>query len=315
VRALDWGVGAGLLLVSLKVTSDLAVREYEDVALEETEPEGSAVWVNGARIHYHELGQGQPLLLLHGLGASTYSFRHNLPELSRHFRVIAMDLPGYGLSSRAVPDLSLTAQTQYVTGFLDHLGLERITVVGHSMGGSVAQRLAVTAPDRVERLVLLASTTDEFMLRGAFASAVMAPFIPVFVTAVLHNPQVREMWVRRAVHDPDHLTPEIRAAYAAPGHIIGHVAAFQRLMIDRMRDQPLDLGRIAAPALIVWGETDRIVSLAHGRQLEASIRGSRLVVVPRAGHWVPEEQPVAVNGLIRDFVLDASREGASEALA
>jgi pimeloyl-ACP methyl ester carboxylesterase len=312
VRALDIAIGAGLMLTGLKVTSDLAVREYEDIALEETEPEGSIAWIGGARVHYLDYGSGPPLVLLHGLGASTYSFRHNLPELARHFRVLALDLPGYGFSSRNVPDMSITAQAHYLSGFLDHLGLQRVAIAGHSMGGSVAQRLAVMAPERVERLVLLASTTDEFMSRGAFASAVMAPFIPVFVTAVLHNPQVREMWVRRAVHDPEYLTPEIRAAYSAPGHIIGHVAAFQRLMIDRLRDQPLDLSRIAAPALIVWGETDRVVSLSHGRRLEASIRGSRLVIVPRAGHWVPEEQPEAVNGLIRDFLLGSHDQGETE---
>ncbi len=302
MRKIHIALGAGALVLGAKLAGDLAVRRHEDLKLEDTLPSGRIAWLNGLRIHYLDQGSGPPLVFLHGLGASNYSFRHNLPELARTFRVIVPDLPGYGLSSRDVPDLSMTAQTLYLAAFLDQLGIERATLAGHSMGGSIAQRFAVMFPHRVDGLILIASTTDEFMRRGAIASSLLAPFIPVFIATVMLNPVLRERWVRQMVHDPAYLTTEIRANYAAPGHIIGHVAAYQRLMLDRARDEPIDLASIRAKALIVWGESDRVVSIDHGRLLDRAIPDSRMAVVPQAGHWVPEEQPGAVNALIAGFL-------------
>ncbi len=306
-------IGTGALIGGAKLAGDLGVRNYEDVDLEATAAIGSLAWLDNVRVHYLDQGSGPPLVLLHGLGSSTYSFRHNLPALSSRFRVVAPDMPGYGLSSRDVPDLSLTAQARYLASFLDQLGIERASIAGHSMGGSVAQRFALMWPDRVDRLVLIASTTDEYMLRGAWASFMMAPFVPFFVTAVMHNPVLREQWVRRAVHDSSYLTPEIRANYAQPGHIIGHVAAYQRLMLHRRRDLPIDVSAIKAPTLILWGDTDRVVSLDHGRRL-AAIPDSRLELISKAGHWVQEERAEEVNALISGF-LTASEPDARRRLA
>ncbi|HXH22887.1 MAG TPA: alpha/beta fold hydrolase [Dehalococcoidia bacterium] len=294
-------IGAGL--AAAKLGGDLEARRYEYVDLEATKPPGHLAHVPGVgRIHYLDQGEGPAVVLLHGLGASTYSFRLNLPEIARGRRVIAVDLPGHGFTSRDVADLSLTAQAGYLASLLDLLSLERVALVGHSMGGSIAQRFAVAYPERVARLVLIASTTDDFMLRAAGASPWLAPFVPAFVAAVLHNHPVRRRWLSRAVYDPAYLTPEVIAAYEAPGHIRGHTRAYQRLMRDRRRDARIDLGRIRAPTLIIWGDTDRIVSLRHGETLARGISGSRLVVLPRTGHLVPEEQAEAVNRLLTDFL-------------
>lgn len=294
--------GAGATLAAAKIASDLSVRNYEDVSLQETVPPGKIAWVEGIRIHYDDAGSGPALVLLHGLGASIFSLRKNIPDLARSFRVIAPDMPGYGLSSREASDLSLTAQSLYLEALLDQIDVHRVSIVGHSMGGSVAQRFALRRPDRVERLVLIASTTDGFMRSASWASRLLRPFIPLFVTLVLHGAAGRRLWSRAAVYDQSYLTPEILAGYAAPGHIRGHTSAYQRLMVDRAKDKAIDASQIRAPTLLVWGERDRIVSIEQGRRLHDAIRGSRLVVVPRAGHWVMEEQPESVNRLIRDFL-------------
>jgi pimeloyl-ACP methyl ester carboxylesterase len=249
--------------------------------------------------------------LLHGLGASAYSFRLNRPELSQSFRVVTIELAGHGYSDRSAPDLSMTAQADYVAGLLDQVGIESAIFIGHSLGGSVAQRVAAARPEKVAGLVLIASTTDEFMGRAAWAGPALSAFIPTFLTAVLHNHVVRPHWHRLAVYDPAYLTPDVTAAYAAPGHVRGHAAAYQQLMRDRRRDARLDLGRIVAPTLIVWGDTDRIVRIGHGRRLERGIAGSRLVVVPRAGHWLPEERPDVVNAMIGDFAASLKTPTAS----
>ena len=300
-------LAATALVAGLKLASDLAVRRYEYLRLDDTEPEGSLANIEGLGIHYLDAGQGNPLVLLHGLGASTFSFRQNLPQLSRSFRVIVPDMPGHGRSSRAVTDLSVTAQARHLATLLDHLGIEGVSIAGHSMGGSVAQRFAASWPERVERLVLIASTTDRYMMRASPLSPLLAPFIPAFATSVLHNRRGRDRWLRRVVHAPSYLTPEIKGGYEAPGHIRGTVAAYQRLMLDRRHDEPIELGSIQAPALIIWGDSDCVVTVDHGRRLADAIPDSRLVVVPEAGHLVQEEQALTVNQLIEEFVGQGSQ--------
>jgi pimeloyl-ACP methyl ester carboxylesterase len=301
MRPLALAAGACASLAAVRLAVDRAVRSYEDLPLERTVPLGRTATVDGLRLHYLDEGSGPAVVLLHGLGASTFAFRHNVPALTRRFRVVAVDLPGHGLSGRDAPDLSLSAQARYVTGLLDQLGIERAVVVGHSMGGGVAQRIAIAQPGRVAGLVLIASTTDRFFKRAAAASPLLRHLVPVFATAVLHNRFVRPLWSRAAVFDPAHLAPEVIAGYAAPGHVPGSVAAYQRLMGDRVRDADADLAAIDRPALIVWGDADRIVPIEHGRALAAALPQAGLVVVPRAGHWVQEEQPAEVNRLIADF--------------
>jgi pimeloyl-ACP methyl ester carboxylesterase len=131
---------------------------------------------------------------------------------------------------------------------------------------------------------------------------VLAPFIPAFVSTVLHTQPGRRRWLGRAVYDRAYLTAEIIAGYEAPGHIRGHTRGFQRLMRDRCRDEPIDPGRIEVPALIIWGDSDRVVSIRHGERLAAAIPESRLVVVPQAGHLVQEEKADAVNELLLEFL-------------
>src|SRR5581483_10440425 len=241
MRPLALAAGACACLAAVKLAADRAVRSYEDLPFERTVPLGRTATVDGLRLHYLDEGAGPAIVLLHGLGASTFAFRHNVPALACRFRVVAVDLPGHGLSGRDAPDLSLSAQARYVSGLLDQLGIERAVVVGHSMGGGVAQRIAIAQPGRVAGLVLIASTTDRFFKRAAAASPLLRHLVPVFATAVLHNRFVRPLWSRAAVFDPAHLAPEVIAGYAAPGHVRGSVAAYQRLMRDRGRDADADL--------------------------------------------------------------------------
>ncbi len=293
-------VGLGLT----KLAGDFASVRYEDLDLRDATPPGKTVAINGLRLHYEEAGSGDPVVFLHGLGASTFSFRKNLDVAGRGFHAVAIDMPGHGYSSRDVADLSLSAQTGYLRVFLDALGIDRASLVGHSMGGTVAQRFALAYPDRVRRLVLIASTTDRQMRSGSKPGRVVAPFLPALLGAVFFNPALRDFWHRAAVVDPGHLTPEVLAGYARPGHIRGHMDAYKRFLVDRTRDGPIDAARIRAPTLVLWGARDRLVPLRTADELARLIPDSRLRVIPRAGHWVQEEQPEEVNSALLEFLRE-----------
>src|SRR4030042_265658 len=149
-----------------------AARGWKNQRWEEVEKPGLIRRVDGVDLHYVDAGNGPPLLLLHGLGGSTFGFRRLIPILSPRFRLLALDLKGFGYSERPLDgDYSLTAQARLAKDFLDALNIERAAVLGHSLGGAIAMRLAVDFPERVERLILVSSASDHETRRGGRGAA------------------------------------------------------------------------------------------------------------------------------------------------
>jgi pimeloyl-ACP methyl ester carboxylesterase len=284
-----------------------AVRRWEDLDLATVEKPGRLISVEGVELHYTETGQGPPILLIHGLNGCTFSFRHLAPLLSDGFRVLALDLMGFGYSERPPhADYSLVAQARLVSGFLDALGIEKASVLGHSLGGAVAMHLAVRFPDRVEKLILVDSASDSETRRGVRSARLSRPLLPVVAVFTVQNRRFRRMSLRSGFYDPALITPEIMEGYITPTRIRGHLRSLGNLMVDRRRDPALDPAAITQPTLIIWGAADRWLPATHGRRLQALIPNSRLVVIERAGHLVLEEQPEESARAIRGFLREES---------
>ena len=187
-----------------------AVRRWEDIDLVAAPKPGRSIEVDGVHLHYVEAGEGPPLLLLHGLNGSTFGFRLLAPYLTPHYRTIALDLMGFGYSDRPQHrDYSLGAQARLVDGFLDALGIERASVLGHSLGGAVAMHLALEFPERVDRLILASSASDSETRRGLRSSRLVRPLLPVVAAFTVQNQRFRRMSLRSACYDPAFVTPEI----------------------------------------------------------------------------------------------------------
>ncbi len=264
---------------------------------------GHVARLSDADLHYVDRGSGPPLLLIHGLGASLFTFRKNVDDLAQRFRVIAVDLGGFGGSSRELADYSQTVHARRLVELLDRLGIDRASVLGHSMGGSIAMRLAATYPARVERLVLVAPASPDDMRRAAWLTSLLAPLFPL-AALVYYTRRVRERTLRTAFHDPSRMDEEVFQSYWRPARVRGHLRALSRLMADRRRDLPVDLSAIQAPALILWGASDTWLRPSRGEALRRSIPDSRLVVVPEAGHLLPEEQSVVFSRLVTEFLAE-----------
>ncbi len=283
--------------------SSRRMRRWEDRDLASAPKPGREVYVDGVRLHYVEAGEGPPLLLLHGLNGSTFSFRLLMPYLAPHFRTIALDLKGFGFSDRpAGGDYSLGEQARLVAGFLDALGVEKAFVLGHSLGGAVAMRLAIAYPERVERLILVSAADDSELRKGLRSARVIRPMLPIVAAFTLQNERFRRMSLRSACYDPAFVTPEVVEGYLSPTHIRGHLRALGSLMVDRRRDAPLDVTSITQPTLILWGTADRWMPSVHGQALQSLIPEASLVLIEKAGHLVLEEQPQESSGAIIDFL-------------
>jgi len=293
----------GVAFAGLYAYAWYAVRRFEDLEPESAGAPGTFLDVDGVRLHYVEAGQGEPVVLIHGLGASTFSFRYLIPELAQAYRVIALDLKGFGYSARpAGGDYSQTAQAALVEQAMARLGVERAAVIGHSMGGAVAMRLALLAPARISRLVLVASATDHEMRRGVLPARLFRPLLPLGALLAWHRRRVRRLWFRTAVHDPAHLTPDVLEGYFRSSRMKGHMRALGALLAHRSRDEPLAPERIQQPALILWGEHDRWLPLARGEELARRIPNARLLPIRTAGHLPLEEQPESCNRAILAFL-------------
>jgi pimeloyl-ACP methyl ester carboxylesterase len=258
-------------------------------------PPGRIKEVDGEWIHYLDEGSGPPIVLIHGFTGSTFTWRNTMPALAATHRVVAFDLPGFGFSDRN-PDLEYTpeAHARRVVRLMDTLGIDRATVVGHSMGGGVAERVAVEHPERVEQLVLVASVDasarpdwerrPEAMLRVALLGAAL-----VFRSPWLARRSVRT--VVGAMAPDEYASDEVVDGYLAPLLRPGTVQCV-KLLFEETREMPcVDVGAIKAPTLVISGELDREVPARVGDALASKIPGARHVVQPLSGHLLAEEKP------------------------
>jgi pimeloyl-ACP methyl ester carboxylesterase len=263
--------------------------------------------VEGTRVHYCELGSGPPLVFVHGLSGAWQNWLENIPHFARTHRVIALDLPGFGASPVPEWEISIEAYGRLLGGLCDELGVERCNLVGNSMGGFVAAEVAISDPERIDRLALVsaAGISHARMRRtpataSARVAAAMAPYAFKVHEQALTRPVLRHYALGGVFYKPTALRPEIlwenvHAGLDAPGFL----AAVQGLVGYDFTDR---LPEIEVPTLIVWGRQDRVVPPADGQEFERLIPGSRLVVFDRCGHVPQLEKPARFNALLEEFL-------------
>ena len=260
-------------------------------------PEGIIRDVAGAKVHYIDEGSGPAVILIHGFAGSTFSWRFVIPDLAKAHRVIAVDLPGFGFSDRGLEvDYSHTGQAERIVALMDLLGIQGATLIGHSMGGAIAQRVAASHPERVERLVLVAAVSaaqpPDVARRGRAAG-------PMFTLVGVAQRSPRAMYavgrraLRRMVHDAEYATEEVMRGYIDPLLIPGTVAAVRKMTAATGEEAPADLSGISVPTLVLSGASDRLIPPEKELELAQAISGARYLVIPEAGHLLAEERPEA----------------------
>jgi len=261
--------------------------------------------VASQRVRFVRAGTGSAVVLIHGFGSSIYTWKDVIPALAVRHDVIALDLPGFGESDRPA-DLSLDAFPAAVIGLMDRLGIERTALVGNSMGGATAAIVAATAPERVSRLVLLDAAgfnmepeARPFMVRLTTSWA--APVLGLLPGKRL----LVERSLRQVFHDDTLVTEERVSEYLAPAQRPGTFPALRSLGASlRARPEAVAaaLSAISAPTLVIWGDDDRWIPIAHADRFVAGIKGARKVVIPACGHVPQEEKPAEVARLVLEFL-------------
>ncbi len=277
----------------------VAIKESIDWEL--IDKPGTVVEIDGYGVHYIDRGSGPAIVLVHGFGGQTYSYRSLIPILARDHRVIAVDLKGYGYSERsATAGLSHTDQAEMLYALLAKLGIERAVFVGHSMGGGIVQRLAARHPDCVDALVLAASVTgEERFSRRTLPALIIKPLMPL-----LAGIAARRIY-NASFYDRSLASPEHFAEYIRPATIKGSMDGLLASMRDSARDEPIAAERITCPVLLLYGADDRAVPLSAAQRIRERTPSARLVVIDKAGHLLLEEKPEECAATIVDFLRES----------
>lgn len=252
-----------------------------------TEPPRRTRPVAGHPAAWLEAGSGPPLVLVHGAGGSADLWRRQLDGLADVTRVVAPDLPGHGpLGGRGKP--SVAGYAAWLEGFLAVLDAEPVVLVGHSMGGAVAQTLALARPERLAGLVLVGTGARLRVLAR-------------IVDLLRHHPREGQSVIRElsfAAGAPRECTEMVDRVLreGAPLVTLGDYLACDRFDVGER------LAALRTPTLVLTGTEDRLTPPKYGRFLAEAIPGARLVEIPAAGHFPHLEQPVAVNTAIREFL-------------
>jgi len=267
--------------------------------------------LDGLVLHYLAEGRGPATALVHGLGGFAESWRHNIPALACHGRVIALDLPGFGRSGKPRRPYTLDFLARALDGLLRGLGVDTVRLVGHSLGGAVAARFALDHPGRVERLAFLGAAVPGFHLRPSWIYRTLSlPGLGEMLSSLV-TPGICATALERCFAHPD--TEEIRFfvehEYAARASRAGR-AAYLSLLRSAKDDFTVDadayraaLSRLGRGVLVVHGLQDRVIPLVHARQVADGLNVAEPHWLDRCGHFPQIEHPAVLNTYLRDFLF------------
>lgn len=259
---------------------------------------------NGIGLSYEIHGEGQPLVLISGLGYSLWQWHRMVPFLSEHFQVITFDNRGVGQSDKPEGPYSAQMLAADTAGLLDALGIEKAIVMGHSMGGFIAQAMALDFPQKVEKLILCSTnfggprhvpvTAEAMAVLTDVSSDPLTRFKNGLVVSTApgwseKNAEMVQQWIEWRVANPIEPAP-YQAQLAIGLSLLPEADAFEN-----------QLTRINVPTLILFGGHDKVVPPANAFLLAEKIAGSQVVIFPDAGHFFPIEIPEAASRAIIEF--------------
>lgn len=274
-------------------------------------PDSLFLELEGIEVHYRVTGKGAPaFVLLHGFGASTFSWRELLGPLGSWGQAVAFDRPAFGLTARPLSwsgrnPYSPETQVALTIELMDALGLEHAVLLGHSAGGAVALQVALAHPERVQALILVSPAVGSERgvapgLRWLLATPQARRLAPLLIRRVQDD---FEDALRRAWHDPDKLTPEIVEGYRLPLRAENWDRALFELTLAARGANLEDLvGEVRVPVLAITGDDDRLVPSARTAALVERFADAELLIVPDCGHVAHEECPAPVVEAIEGFL-------------
>lgn len=267
--------------------------------------------LDGLTLHYVSAGRGPAVVLLHGLGGFAESWRRTVAALAPRHTVVALDLPGFGQSSKPWARYGLGFFVEALGGCLDGLGLGPVSLVGHSFGGAVAIAFTLTRPARVERLALIGALVPGFYRLSLPYRLAVLPGVGD-ILALGRSARIYKAALARCFYAPDRAEIDflVDHGYAERASWIARVAFLRTLrdsradLVLRVADYRRAIATLDAPVLFVHGRQDGVVPAGYCRQAATGFRRAEVRWLDECGHFPQVEHPVAVNEWLGAFVAE-----------
>ena len=273
------------------------------------------ITTNGVKLHYVTQGEGDLMLMLHGFPEFWYSWRHQIPEFAKNYKVVALDLRGYNDSDKPA-DKSAYVMDEFirdVEGVIKGLGYDKCILVGHDWGGAIAWNFAYAHPEMVERLIILnlphpakfaeGMRNPQQLLRSSYMFFFQIPWLPEFLIQS-SDYQPIETAIKGMAVNKSAITKEDLEAYkdaaAKRGAMTATLNYYRNIFQQRMTSQ--DWSVLEVPTLMIWGEKDTALGKELTYGTEAYVRDFQIKYIPDCSHWVQQEQPQLVNQDMREFL-------------
>jgi pimeloyl-ACP methyl ester carboxylesterase len=282
------------------------------------DPDSHFVDINGLNIHFKMMGQGEPvIILLHGFGASLFSWHAVMEPLSKYGTVIAYDRPAFGLTERPMTwtgenPYSSQANLNLLLGLLDKFNIQKAILVGNSAGGTIAMQFTLQHQDRVQALILVDPAVYETgggptWLRQFYNTPQMDHLGPLIVRSIQNSGLdiIKTAW-----YDPAKITQETFDGYTKPLN----AENWDRALWDfTVASQPSGLSahvdEFTLPVLVITGASDKIIPTADSVRLADALQNAKLVIIPQAGHVPHEEQPILFMQAVDEFLRQSLNFG------
>ncbi len=270
---------------------------------------------NGVKLHYVTQGEGPLMLMLHGFPEFWYSWRHQIPEFAKNFKVVAVDLRGYNDSDKPKEQSAYVIDEfiKDVEGIIKGLGYEKCVLVAHDWGGAIAWCFAYAHPEMVERLIILNAPhpaklgeglrNPQQLFRSSYIFFFQLPWLPELVLQAADYQFIENAFKGMAVDKSAFTQADINAykdAAAKRGAMTAMLNYYRNIFQDKFLNKKW--GILEVPTLIIWGENDTALGKELTYGLEAYVRDLQIKYIPSCSHWVQQERPELVNEYMREYL-------------
>ena len=271
---------------------------------------------NGIRLHYVTQGEGSLMLMLHGFPEFWYSWRHQIPEFAKDYKVVALDLRGYNESDKPQQQSAyiMSEFVKDVEGVIRGLGYDRCVLVGHDWGGIIAWNFAYAYPEMLERLILMniphpakfaeGLRTPQQLLRSSYAFFFQLPVLPELLIQSLDYRAIESALKGMATNKSTFTQSDIEAykdAASRRGALTAMLNYYRNAFTNVLST---DWSVLQVPTLMIWGEEDTALGKELTYGTEKYVRDFQIRYIPNCSHWVQQEQPALVNQYIREFLAE-----------
>ncbi len=271
--------------------------------------------VDGYQVHYRDQGRGEEtLVLVHGIGSSLHTWEAWVERLSAHYRIISLDLPGFGLTGpKPGMDYSQRAYSNFMANFLTALGIDSCHMAGNSLGGWITWGFAIHYPEMLEKIILIdAAGYMPQKLNSVVLNMARNPLLSK-LSGVAKSRSIVRQTMREIYVDHSKVTNELVEHYYQLTLLKGNSKSFVKCLATNFWENTHLIYRVQAPTLILWGESDRWFGMDMAHRFKEDIPNAQLISYPGVGHVPMEEAPRISAEDALQFLQDKSNQEASKA--